>query len=154
MRPTNNIGYLLQHVSSVLAKQSDQALQERLGIGFSQFKILMVLQWNPHTQQRQIAEALGQTEASISRQIKLMLDRGWLQITVSPKNRREHITTPTAKGIRMTEEAREVLNEYHNPMFRNLTDKQIEQVLEGLVIMHRYTCQPGKVGACDHPLGV
>ncbi|HSX23988.1 MAG TPA: MarR family winged helix-turn-helix transcriptional regulator, partial [Candidatus Saccharimonadales bacterium] len=73
MGPTNNIGYLLQHLSGVLAKQSDQALQERLGIGFSQFKILRVLQHSPQTQQRQIAEWIGKTEASISRQIKLMI---------------------------------------------------------------------------------
>lgn len=153
LRPTNNIGYLLQHLSGVLSKQSDQVLQERLGIGFSQFKILMVLQWNPHVQQRSIAEALGQTEASISRQIKLMHDRAWLQTTISPSNRREHITTPSAKGIRLTEEARSILNDFHQPMFSQLNEKQIEQLLESLMIMHRTTCQPGKTGACDHPMG-
>jgi DNA-binding MarR family transcriptional regulator len=154
MQPTNNIGYLLQHLASVLAKQSDQNLQDRLGIGFSQFKILMVLQWHPNVQQRQIAEALGQTEASISRQIKLMHDKGWLQSTTSPANRRERITTPTTKGVHMTEEARAVLNEYHSPMFGRLSETQIARMLEGLVIMHDYVCQPGKTGACDHPLNV
>ena len=154
MRPTNNIGYLLQHLSSVLAKQSDQVLQDRLGIGFSQFKILMVLQWHPDVQQRQIAESLGQTEASISRQIKLMLERGWLESKVSKTNRREHLTMPTTKGIRLTEQARDVLNEYHAPMFGQLTQKQIEQMLDTLVTMHSYACQPGKVGACDHPLSI
>lgn len=154
MRLTNNIGYLLQHVPSVLAKQSDQALQDRLGLGFSQFKILMVLQWNPNVQQRNIAESLGQTEASISRQIKLLHDRGWLESKVSTDNRREHITTPTKEGILMTEKAREVLNEYHAPMFDGLDEKQLAQMLETLIIMHSHTCQPGRVGACDHPMNV
>ena len=154
MLPTNNVGYLLQHLSGVLAKQSDQVLQERLGLGFSQFKILMVLQWNPQVQQRSIAESLGQTEASISRQIKLMHDRGWLQTTISPANRREHITTPTAKGIRLTEEARSILNDYHGPMFSQLNEKQIAQLQDSLMMMHRFTCQPGKSGACDHPMSV
>src|SRR5579863_5003598 len=99
MRPTNKIGYLLQHVSFVLARQADQALQERLGIGFSQYKILMTLQFNPHVQQKQIAESLGQTEASISRQIKLLHDKGLLSTRINPSNRREHITTPTPKGV-------------------------------------------------------
>lgn len=154
MHPTNNIGYLLHHVSAVLAKQSDQALQNRLGLGFSQFKILMVLQWNPNVQQRLIAESLGQTEASISRQIKLMDERGWLRTTVSPKNRREHITTPTSKGIRLTEQAMKVLNEQHAPAFGNLSEKQISQLLESLIRLHGHTCQPGKTGACDHPVSV
>ncbi len=151
MGPTSNIGYLLQHLSGVLSKQSDQALQERLGIGFSQFKILRVLQHSPHTQQRQIAEWLGQTEASISRQIKLMMAKGLLVSTVSPKNRREHITTPTTKGIRMTEESINVLNSTHSSMFSELGDKQQQQLQEILSHMHQFACQSGKIGACHHP---
>jgi len=149
MRPTNNIGYLIQHLASALARQSDQVLQERLGLGFSQFKLLMLLQWSPHIQQRQIAESLGQTEASISRQVKLMHDKGLLQTTINPKNRREHITTLTSKGLRLTEEALNVLNNYHAPMFARLSEKQQERFLETLGIMHDCACQPGKAGACQ-----
>ena len=149
--PTNNIGYLLQHLASVLAKQSDQLLSERLGIGFSQYKILMVLQVNPRTRQRHIAERLGQTEASISRQIGIMLDRGLLQTTVNPSNRREHLTTPTTKGLRILDEASNILNRHHGPMFGEMTERQREQLLDSLSIMHRHACQPGRIGACDHP---
>lgn len=149
--PTHNIGYLLQHLASVLAKQSDQLLSERLGIGFSQYKILMVLQVNPRTRQRHIAERLGQTEASISRQIGIMLDRGLLHTTVNPSNRREHLTTPTSKGLRILEEATNILNSYHGPMFGEMTVRQREQLLDSLSTMHRHACQPGRIGACDHP---
>ena len=152
LSPTNNVGYLLQHLSSVLAKQSDQVLLERLGIGFSQFKILMVLQVNPRTRQRHIAERLGQTEASISRQIALMHDKGLLQTTVNPKNRREHLTTPTSKGLRLLEESLNVLNIFHGPMFGALTEKQREQLLATLINMHEHACQAGKIGACQHAL--
>ena len=154
MGPSTNTGYLLQHLAFTLAKQSDQVLQEQLGIGFSQFKILMALQWNPHTQQRHIAESLGQTEASISRQIKLMHDKGLLQSTVSPRSRREHITTPTSKGLKLTEAALEVLNNYHRPMFEKLSDKQQEQLRQALIIMHQYACRAGKTAACQHPMDI
>ena len=150
-RPTHNIGYLLQHLASVLAKQSDQLLSERLGIGFSQFKILMVLQTNPRTRQRQIAEKLGQTEASISRQIALMHDKHLLQTTINPNNRREHLTTPTTKGLRLLEEALALLNSYHGPMFDAVPEKQREQLVEALRVMHSRACQTGRIGACDHP---
>lgn len=151
IRPTNDIGFLLLHLAFTMARQNDQILQERLGIGFSQFKILMVLQMNPYIQQKDIAEALGQTEASISRQIKLMHDRGLLQSTVSPENRRRHITTPTAKGSRLNDEAMNILNDYHAPMFENLSAKQQQQLLEILAQMHQTICQAGKTGACDRP---
>lgn len=147
----NNIGYLLHHLSTVLAKQSDQVLSERLGIGFSQYKILLVLQTNPRTRQNHIAERLGQTEASISRQIKIMLEKNLLQTMVNPNNRREHVTTPTTKGLRLAEEAQTLLNGYHGPMFEGLTSRQREQLLEDLVIMHQTACQSGRIGACDHP---
>lgn len=149
--PTNNIGYLLQHLSTVLAKQSDQVLSERLGIGFSQYRILLVLQVNPRTRQRHIAERLGQTEASISRQIKLMHQKNLLQTNINPNNRREHLTAPTAKGTRLVEEAQNLLNGFHGPMFDRLSPKQREQLMESLVIMHQTSCQSGRIGSCDHP---
>lgn len=148
MNPTRQIGYLLQHIASSLARQSDQVLQEQLGIGFSQFKLLMVLQWDPASQQRHIAEKLGQTEASISRQIKLMHDDGLLQSTVSPRNRREHITTLTKKGLRLAEEAQNVLNRYHSPMFAELNEKQQKQFIESMMLMHREICKGDKPGRC------
>lgn len=151
MRPTSNIGYLLQHLAFTMGRQNDQILQERLGIGFSQFKILMVLEKNPYVQQRDIADALGQTEASISRQIKLMLDKGLLQTKVQPENRRRHLTVPTAKGLRLTEEALEALNGFHAPMFERLSEKDQTKLLETLSKMHEVTCQGGKTGACHKP---
>ena len=140
MGPTNNIGYLIQRLAFCLGRQSDQVLQEQLGIGMSQFKILMVLGWRSNVQQRQIAENLGQTEASISRQIKLLKDKGLLVTEISPQNRREHITRPTAKGQRLCEKAMEVLNAYHAPMFARLSDKQQSQLLESLTTMYDYAC--------------
>jgi DNA-binding MarR family transcriptional regulator len=154
MQPSNNLGYLLQHLAFVMARQNDQVLQERLGIGFSQFKLLMILERTPHIQQKDIADALGQTEASISRQIKLMHEKGLLQTTVSPENRRRHLTTPTAKGTRLAEAAMEALNIHHGPVFARLSGKQQEQLLEALAEMHKSVCQAGKTGACHKPFNI
>ncbi len=139
---------MLQHLSFVLARQSDQVLQEQLGIGFSQFKILMVLQWNPSIRQRQIADRLGQTEASISRQIGLLKEEGLLVTQLNPNNRREHITITTAKGERITDKAMEILNRYHGPMFDHLDEKQREKLLETLKIMHDHACSKSRGGGC------
>lgn len=140
MGPTNNIGYLLQKLAFCLNRQNDQVLQEQLGIGFSQFKILMILQWRPNVQQRQIADNLSQTEASVSRQIKLLKEEGLLATEINPNNKREHITKPTQKGIALTQKALEVLNRHHQPMFAKLSQKQQEQLAEGLRIMYDHAC--------------
>src|SRR6185369_7355110 len=132
MGPVITTGYLLQHTATILMRQSDQVLQERLGIGMSQVRILMMLQKNPNVQQRKLAECLGQTEASISRQIKLLCEKGLLAIRINPKSRRAHITVSTVKGEKMTQAALDVLTQYHSPMFDLLNDKQRQQLIETL----------------------
>jgi DNA-binding MarR family transcriptional regulator len=154
MGPVITVGYLLQHTATILMRQSDQVLQERLGIGMSQYRLLMMLQNNPNVQQRKLAECLGQTEASISRQTKLLCEKGLLAIRVNPKSRREHITILTPKGLKMTEAASDVLSVYHSPMLELLNEKQRQQLVETLSKFHAHTCVPGKQFACDHPFGI
>jgi DNA-binding MarR family transcriptional regulator len=140
MENNGNLGYLLHHVTTVLARQSDQILQEQLGIGFSQFKILLILEEANGLPQKQIAVKLGQTEASISRQIKLLQDSGMLASQVNPNNRREHITALTTKGVKVTEKAMEILNNYHSPIFNRLSERQQQQLRELLTTMHAAVC--------------
>ncbi|HVV25742.1 MAG TPA: MarR family winged helix-turn-helix transcriptional regulator [Candidatus Saccharimonadales bacterium] len=154
MGPTNNLGYLIQHLAAVMGRQSDQVLQEQLGIGLSQFKILMVLEWNPRVQQKAIADSLGQTEASISRQIKLLKSKKLLASKQDPQNRRRHITVPTPLGMQITEAATAIMRRSFGPEFTSIGDDQLMQLITGLQKLHRIVCQPGKLGACDHPLGL
>jgi DNA-binding MarR family transcriptional regulator len=154
MGPTNNLGYLIQHLAAVMGRQSDQVLQEQLGIGLSQFKILMVLEWNPRVQQKAIADSLGQTEASISRQIKLLKSKKLLMTKQDPQNRRRHITVPTTLGMQITEAATAIMRRSFGPEFSSIGDDQLMQLITGLQKLHRIVCQPGKLGACDHPLGL
>ena len=144
------IGYLLQHISEVLAKQSDQVLHERLGVGFSQYKLLLVLEQHPYLRQNEIARQLGQTEASISRQIKIMQRKGLLQRATNPNSKRDRIATLTIMGRRVTAEANKILNNYHAPVFNNLSNRQKQQLHEALTDMHQKTCESGRVGTCDH----
>lgn len=154
MDPINSLGYLLEHTASIIHRQSDQVLQERLGIGLSQFKLLMLLQSRPHIQQREIADSLGQTEASVSRQIKLLASGGTLIVEVNPQNRREHRTTITGKGVKIAQAALEVMLEYHTPGFSQLSEKEQQQFIASLRKLHAYACQPGRPFACDQPFGV
>lgn len=140
MRLSNTTGYLLQHTAALMAKQNEQVLQEQLGIGLSQFKILRVLQAKANTTQREIATTLAQTEASISRQIKLMFDDGLLSSTVSATNRREHVVVPTAKGIKMTESALEILHKHNQPTFEILGEDGQKQLADLLSKLHNHLC--------------
>ena len=143
METNQNVGYLLHHISAMLARNSDQVLLEQLGIGFSQFKILLILDQSTGVQQKVIANKLGQTEASVSRQIKLLLDSGMLSSSVNPANRREHITRLTPKGLKVIERSMEILNVHHAPVFARLNEKQQLQLQELLNIVHDTMCSNG-----------
>lgn len=153
MGPTNNLAYLIEHLAAVLGRQTDQMLQEQLGIGLSQYRILMVLEWNPQVQQKIIADSLGQTEASISRQIKLLQSKGLLTSRRDPNNKRKHITAPTPMGMQMTEAATAIMRRNFGPEFAQLGEKQLLKLITGLQDLHKLVCRRGKLGACDHPLG-
>lgn len=150
----SNLSYLIQHLAGVMGRQSDQALQEQLGIGLSQFKILVVLEWNPRIQQNAIAGALGQTEASVSRQIKLLKGKKLLETKQDPQNRRRHITVPTPLGMQITEAATAIMRRNFGSEFSGLGEDQLLQLAAGLQQLHRVVCRPGKLGACDHQLGL
>jgi DNA-binding MarR family transcriptional regulator len=154
MGPANNLSYLLNHVATVMSKQSDQVLREQLDIGLSQYKILMVLEWNPRTGQKTVADSLGQTEASISRQIKLLKKRGLLESKPDPNNRRKHITAPTTRGMKLTEAATDILRRSFAPEYAGIADDQLTQLMDGLHVMHKIVCRSGKPGACGHQLGI
>lgn len=138
MDPKTNLGYLLHHLVFLLDRASDKILQRRLGIGFSQYKILMALKWHQGVQQRQIAYYLVQTEASISRQTKLMHTSGLIKTESNPRSRREHLTVLTAKGERVAAQATEILNTFHAPMFARLNAKQQAELRELLLVLHDF----------------
>lgn len=154
MGPTNNLSYLVEHISAVITKQAEQLLQEQLGIGVSQYKILMVLEWNPRVQQKTIALSLGQTEASISRQIRLLESKGLVMARPDPNNRRIRVTIPTTLGMQVTEAANAIVRRSFGPDFAQLGEDQLMQLIVGLQDLHQIVCRPGKLGACDHPLGL
>ncbi len=128
--PFQTTGYLLNRLAFSLSRQSDQILLERLGIGMSQYIIMHILQLQPSIQQRVIATQLGQTEASISRQMKILANQSLLEVRTNPLNRREHVIILTTKGERIIDEANNILDEFHKSVFEKIGDKSYKNFAE------------------------
>ena len=140
MTLANHNSSQLHHLVSLMSRESDQMLQEQLGIGLAKYKILTTIHEHPHIQQRMIGQILGQTEASISRQVKLLQQKGMLQSIKNPNNLREHITDLTPRGSRTIDAAEKVLAGYHEKFFTGLSSKQQQQLAEVLSVLHRSVC--------------
>ena len=136
MANAQTIAQKLHNLSALLARESDQILQERLGIGLSQYKILTAVEGNQRLQQRAIAVELGQTEASVSRQIKLLTRKDLITSRPNPGNKREHLTQLTAKGQRVVQAAHQSLTNYHRAFTGSLSPRQQEVLLELLESLH------------------
>ncbi len=132
---SNELADGLHQLVARMARESDQILQEQLGIGLSQYKILRTLESSPHIRQRVIASNLGQTEASISRQIKLLTEKGMLIAEKNPDNLREHLADLTPRGQRLIAAADAVLANYHKAFFAALSARQQERLKDILTLL-------------------
>lgn len=132
---SNELADSLHQLVARMARESDQILQEQLGIGLSQYKILRTLEAQPHVRQRVIASNLGQTEASISRQIKLLTEKGMLIAEKNPDNLREHLADLTMRGQRLIAAAEHVLANYHQAFFAGLSTRQQERLKDILALL-------------------
>ena len=111
----------IHRLSNVLGKVADRALQDNCGYGMSQFKILWMLhQHQEGVLQTTIASWLNQTEAAVSRQIRLLKKEGLIDKQVDPENRRNHIIMLSSDGKKFAEEAMELLVREYAPFFESL----------------------------------
>jgi DNA-binding MarR family transcriptional regulator len=143
--------YLVQHTGDMLDRQLDQRLQEQLGIGMSQYKVLVLLEQQPEQGQRILADSLGQTEAAVSRQITLLGRKGYIQGRINDVNRRQHLVAITPKGAKLLAAARQTISRDMASLSAALSEKQQHQLQDLLVTMHAWTCQKGRAAACSHP---
>jgi DNA-binding MarR family transcriptional regulator len=141
MKTSAKVDYILQHITSLLSRDSDQVLLEQLGIGYSQFKLLRVLNLDTPLRQRFIADLLGQTEPSISRQINLLIDKNFITKTKDPHNKRVRLIVITAKGKKITDASNEVLARYHKSIMADFSGKEKTELLSMLEIFHAKVCQ-------------
>lgn len=127
MELKNNPGFLLHKIGALMERASDQVLFEEFGIGFSQFKILFALQHHQDVQQKQIAHFLGQTEASVSRQIKLLKAAKFIEVRLGKDDKKKHYITLTTRGSEVAKDALGVLNAYYEPILAVLSaDEQLD----------------------------
>ncbi len=133
MNNSPSLGLLLHRLGVELDHHSDQVLQRTVKIGFSQYKILIVLLEQTDVRQKTIAEALGQTEASVSRQIGQMADDGLIWSAKDLSDKRGRITRLTKKGEQVAIKATSILERHYQPMFARLSEpeqKILRNVLE------------------------
>jgi DNA-binding MarR family transcriptional regulator len=122
----------LQRLSFILQQSSEDNLLKEIKIGLSHARIMAELNSSGIVSQRNLAKRLRQTEANISRQIRLMQRDGLVNIAKNPKDGRERQLSLTAKGAQLSEAADKILNSNYKNLTRHL-DKNEAEVFSGAV---------------------
>ena len=133
MADISDIATNVHRLSNVLGKVADARLQTTYGFGMSQFKILWILKKHPEgVQQTNIADWLNQTEAAVSRQIRLLKAEKLIEKRVDPKNRRNRVILLSAEGKKFAEAAMKVLAREYEPFFKDLSHEQRKNLCDML----------------------
>lgn len=116
-----------------LEKQADEALRLHLDIGFAQYKVLEAIHQNELVKQNTIASLLNQTEAGISRQIKILQKRGLINANTVMGNKRAKELSLTRVGDDIVRQSAEVLSHAHGETLASLSYQEQRILVELLL---------------------
>ena len=136
----NDILALLEHTFTSIGRQTDQLLWERLGIGLAQYRISSTVAESGSSTQRAIAARLYVTEAGVSRQIKLLAEKAYIERMVNTRNKREQIVHVTHKGDRILAAAAGLLQDYSDVSLSQLDERQQKALLSHIGALHNQVC--------------
>lgn len=104
-----------------LQQSADELLQSKNGVGLSQTRIMAALDKSIPRSQRFVAVGLGQTEANVSRQLKVMKKQGLVNITKNKKDHRQRDVSLSPKGYRTYQKAEQVLAHHEKSLLSTMS---------------------------------
>lgn len=105
----------------LLEKRADENLKEQFGLGFAQYKVLEAIGRNMHAKQNTIADMLDQTEASISRQVKILLRKRLIIVDTVMGNKRARELSLSEQGEEQLRLCREQIDIMQSRVFGGLS---------------------------------
>ncbi len=100
----------IHKLAFLLEKRADESLKQQVNIGFAQYKVLEAIGRNSLAKQNMIAELLDQTEASISRQIKILEKKELIVVATVMGNKRARELSLTETGESLLQQCEEILD--------------------------------------------
>jgi DNA-binding MarR family transcriptional regulator len=115
--------YLIRRTAALMDHQGEALLRRELGVSLAQFLVLSVVDAHPGPlSQQAIADRVGLTKGSVSRQIDHAVAAGLMTVRVAPHTRRENAVTLTEagtalvrRGDALTETSRAALQDAADP---------------------------------------
>jgi DNA-binding MarR family transcriptional regulator len=128
-----NLWYLIRRTAALMDREGDTLCRRELGISLAQFLVLSVVDAYPgHLSQQAIADRLGLTKGTVSRQIDNAVAAGLMTVQVAPHTRRENAVALTAAGTALVRKGDALMQESRTAILRAVTPTQFHAVVAAL----------------------
>jgi DNA-binding MarR family transcriptional regulator len=113
--------FLVRKSASLMDRGGEALFREGLGISMAQFMVLSVVDAHPGDfNQQAVADLLGLTKGTVSRQIESARDSGLLTAVTSTTSRREKKIALTAAGTALVRRGDALLSSSNSGLFPHL----------------------------------
>lgn len=113
-----------------LLKHADAALNKKVGVTYSQFRVLLLLRAHISLSQQELAKLHCSTPAAISRLVETLVKKKFLERSSNPVNRRENVLCLSAQGSQKLTTAVTLIQKMEKDLYGNLTDEKRSIFLE------------------------
>ena len=131
MIDSRDITYNLHKVTFLMDKIGGAILEKELGLTLSQFRILMAID-KGEVCQSHIAKFWEMTEAAISRQIDILLERDLIKSEENEENRRKNNLELTKLGKNILKKSFQALDKTYEAFYSQLDQNDRERLMNDL----------------------
>lgn len=116
---------LLHKLVYLMGQSANKKLIETFNLNFTQFRILMQLNYDPNSNQKNLALCVGMTEGGLSKAILDLEEKGVIVSAINPINRRERHLNLTDTGKVLFSEVAAELSQMSQNLFSVLTPNEV-----------------------------
>ncbi len=128
-----DLWFLVRKSASLMDRAGEAIFREGLGISLAQFMVLSIIDAHAGSfNQQTIADLLGLTKGTVSRQLEAASEAGLLTTEVRPTSRREKIVALTPAGTALVRRGDTLLQESNRSSFPDLDPDDLAATLRTL----------------------
>ena len=149
MTLSRGITYTLHKLGFLMDKIGDTTLQKHFQMTFSQFKILIAINHKKDASQRDIADFWDMTEAAVSRQIEILMNKKLVARRENKENRREHLLNLTQSGLKSLDKATKLLDQEYGKIYSVIPLEEQKILVNNLDTLLQTICRGEPHSFCN-----
>ncbi|MBT8359011.1 MAG: MarR family transcriptional regulator [Desulfobacterales bacterium] len=129
--PSENVTQIVQGLlkcGQFLQREMNQVCQ-RFGLKQQQFTVLNEIVWHGPISQKELGETLLFEKSNVSKIVKILFEKRWIQVAVATHDRRLTLLTETPEGFAVWKQSMQAFNQSSSVLISILSeDEQVNAI--------------------------